>query len=362
MTNVEEERYKRIKKLGTGNQGTVWLVESVNTKIRAAMKVYPAGGMNAKREMDILRQFGGKGVPYLIDYLEEKESVHIIMEYVEGKTLRNMMKQKKIWSEKECIAIIYEVAKVLQRFHQQSPILIYGDLKPENIMIGENGNVYLIDFGSVLAEGEKNRKVYGTRAYIPPEEEKITPYRDTYALGVLMYEMLTGEVLRTGIQTKKADVSHLSSTCREIMQKAVRIRREAGYQDAGQMCEALKKCKQQLKEENLMKKVLKNRKHRSNKKDYYITDLKRVVLHGYKKGLCLAMAVFVLFGIWASEKEIKAAELEVRESEVSESEVRESEVSESEVIESENEKIQADTMEQDEIPRDEFGRKLVIRK
>lgn len=322
------EKYEKICKLGSGNQGSVWLVENKNTNHYAAMKIYPAvsGKESAMRELGILRRFGGKGVPYLLDYQEDEEFVRIIMEYVEGSSLREMMKKQRVWSEKESLEIIYGIANILAVFHAQSPALIYGDLKPENIMIDREWNVYLIDFGSVIEEGERKRKVYGTKAYLPPDEEDIRPYRDTYALGVIMYEILTGMVLEQGIHTGKADVRHLSSGCRRLMQKAVKIRKESAYANAGQMCEDLKHIKENGREEKKMKK--------RSIRNGFVVDLKRVVMHGYKKGLCTLGITIVLSGLWCSARDIEAAE-----------------------------KREQQTIEvvADGIPRDEYGRKILIR-
>ncbi len=336
--------YEKIRKLGMGNQGQVWLVENKNTNHYATMKIYPAlkDAESAKRELGILRRFGGKGVPYLLDYQEDEESICLVMEYIEGNSLREMMKKQTIWSEKESIDIICRIANILAVFHRQSPALIYGDLKPENIMVDQDRNVYLIDFGSVVETGEKKRKVYGTKAYLPPVEEDISPYRDTYALGVIMYEMLTGQILSQGIGTGKADICHLSPECQRIMQKAVKIRKESGYADAGIMYDDLKACGHDMREEKFMKKL---RRHFCKKKNDYISDMKRVVMHGYKKGLCLLFIIMTMVGLWKSAKSIEAAEQKVK--------IATQEIQEQEIL--------AQEVSMQEVPRDEYGRKILVR-
>ena len=339
--------YEIIRTLGEGNQGQVWLVENKNTNQYAAMKIYPIlnGAESAKRELGILRRFGGKGVPYLLDYQEDEESIRLVMEYIEGNSLRDLMKKQKIWKEKECIDIVCEIANILSTFHCQSPTLIYGDLKPENIMIGQDRNVYFIDFGSVVEEGERKRKVFGTKVYLPPVEEDISPYRDTYALGVIMYEMLTGKVLSQGIGMGKADIRHLSPACQRIMKKAVKIRKESGYTDAGLMYEDLKAYEEDMGKEQFMRKWRQHLGRKHQKQNEYISDMKRVVMHGYKKGLCILLIAMMIIGLWQSATRIEAAE---QKTQISAQEIPE-------------QGILMQEISAQEVPRDEYGRKVLVR-
>jgi serine/threonine protein kinase len=322
------ERYVKRQQLGAGGQGSVWLVEDQNTGSLAAMKLYDIKDEAADREREMLHRFGGKGVPYLVDYLEHEQKIAIIMEYVEGKSLRQMMKEKKLLDEKEGIRIAAEIAKILGMFHKQVPAVIYGDLKPENIMLTKEGQVMLLDFGSVLYEGERERKVFGTSAYLPPNQEgKVTPYRDTYGLGVILYEMLTGCRLSEGLCNGKADISHLSRESREIMQKAVHLHETEGYQDAGRMYEALRACSETIGEVGKMKR--KNKRKRKEK-NYYIGDVRRMLMHGYIRGLCLVAAGILIGMLWKGDTE----KTEVRE-------------------------VYQST--QSTVLRDEYGRKVLVR-
>lgn len=305
------EKYVKRSLLGEGGRGTVWLVENKDAGMPAALKWYEGGGKEAERERKILRRFGGKGIPYLIDYIENEQGAGIVMEYVEGKSLRSLLGERKIWSEKEAVELIMKAAGILAVFHRQIPAIVYGDLKPENIMVTPGGDVYLIDFGSVLYEGERERKVFGTKEYLPPsEEETISAYRDTYGLGVILYEMLTGSVLLKGITDKKADISHLSHECRRIMQKAVKIHETEGYANGGEMYEDLKEYMGDLcREKKERKKHMFKRKNRE-KKDYFISDLRRLVCTGYMRGICLVFAGLAVLGIAWRGNEVKGAAME----------------------------------------------------
>lgn len=390
------KKYVKKSLLGKGGRGTVWLVENQDAGMPAALKWYENGEMEAEREREILRRFGGKGIPYLIDYIENEQGAGIVMEYVKGKSLRTLLGERKIWSEKDAAALIMKAAGILAVFHRQVPAIIYGDIKPENIMITPEGEVCFIDFGSVLYEGEKERGVFGTKEYLPPSEgEKISPYRDTYGLGVILYEMLTGSVLSKGIGDKKADISHLSGECRRIMQKAVKIHETEGYADGGELYEDLKTYLEGLHKKRKERKRHMFKRKNKEKKEYFISDLKRLVRTGYTRGICLILAGLAVAGFAWKGNEVRGAGMkEAQKEEMSKEEMlKEEMVIEKVVVRNDAGKYAGDYMgkegeismetvereekgremgekdgkrkekdQETEIPRDEYGRKLIVRK
>lgn len=363
------EKYVKKSLLGKGGRGTVWLVENKDAGMSAALKWYEEGGEEAKREREILCRFGGRGIPYLIDYIEEGEEAGIVMEYVEGKSLRTLMEEQKIWSEEEALLLVMKAADILAEFHRQIPGIIYGDVKPENIMVTTEGQVYFVDFGSVLYEGERDRRVFGTREYLPPSEEgSASPYRDTYGLGVILYEMLTGCVLSKGIADGKADISHLSGMCRQIMQKAVKIRETEGYRNSGELYEDLKKYMETIRgEEKRRKRRMLKGKNRK-KKAYYISDLKRMVCTGAVRGSCLFLIGLAALGTLWRGNDVKGAGM----GEMTGKEV----VIERIIVENGGERYREEAEETGKkeenteiienagkiVPRDAYGRKLIVRK
>lgn len=380
------EKYVKKSLLGKGSRGTVFLVENKDAGMPAALKWYEENAEEAKREREILRRFGGKGIPYLIDYIETENGAGVVMEYIEGKSLRSLLEEQKIWSEKETVPIIMKAAGILAAFHRQVPGMIYGDVKPENIMVTPEGEVYFVDFGSVLYEGERNRKVFGTREYLPPSEgEKASPYRDTYGLGVIFYEMLTGSVLSKGIADGKADISHLSEMCRQIMQKAVKIHETEGYANGGELYEDLKKYMENTDGEKKGRKRRMGKEKNREKKTYFISDLKRLVCTGAARGICLFLMSLVILGSMWRGNEVEGAIKDVGKEAVSGEEM----VIERIAVRTDRERYRegkseaADGKEEsagkiggrenktsgegtenmeEEMPRDAYGRKLVVRK
>lgn len=336
---MEKIMYEKKQELGKGGQAKVFLVEHKKTGALAAMKLYHREDPAAEREVDVLKKFGGKGIPYLIDLVEEGEEIGIVMEYVEGKSLRTLMKEKKLWEQKEAVKIALQTAQIIKRFHEHVPSLVYGDIKPENILIRTDGSVCLVDFGSVLYQGEKNRKVFGTREYLAPDEKgRAVCFGDTYGLGVILYEMLTGVLPKEGIENGKADISHLSLSCKYILRKAVRIHEGAGYENMGRMYEDLKACSIALSGGREEKK--------KGQKDYLIMDKSRLFLHGFVKNSCLAVLLFLIVALAAGINGTQSLAAGEKGVEISSSKAQE-------VVKTEQEK--------EEIPRDEYGRKLLVK-
>ncbi len=192
-----------------------------------------------------------------------------------------------------------------------------------------------------------------------------------------------------GIADKKADISHLSFECRQIMQKAVKIHETEGYVNAGEMYEDLKSYMEgNHKERKGRKKHMLKRKNRE-KKEYFISDLKRLVCTGYTRGICLILTGLAVVGTAWKGNEVKGADMrEVREeivvteerkpvegksgiegegmegNEVEGKRAKESEIegdrgkNKSLVKKEEREEKGQET----EIPKDEYGRKLIVRK
>lgn len=370
------ENYSKKRMLGKGNQAVVWLVENHNTGAAAAMKLYDCRSAETEREIQVLKDLGGKGIPYLIDCVEADGKSGIVMEYVEGKSLRALCREQRIWTEEEAVETAIKIAEILNRFHRTVPVMVYADLKPENIMLTPTGEVYLVDFGAVVYEGERGKRLFGTKGYLPPaEEEKVTPYRDTYGLGVILYEMLTGYRVSEGILNGKADVSHLSAKCRQVMQKAVRIHSGEGYSNAGQMLEDLKEWQNELEERQKGRgKRRMKRKRKKGNGNYFICDLKRAALHGRviaSEILCVCM---IAAGLFFGGKETEAAG--VTENLMTEKFIKGTEIIKTEYrteteptgVTSKDETADQQigeggnvSMKEEETARDEYGRKLVIR-
>jgi serine/threonine-protein kinase len=203
---VFASRYEIQGILGKGGMGEVYRVKDVTLDEEMALKVlrpeitaYKGTIKRFKNELKLARKITHKNVCRMYDLNEEGEIPFITMEYVQGEDLKQLIKRDEKLSEKEAISIAKQVCEGLSEAHKLG--VVHRDLKPSNIMIDEEGNAKVMDFGiarSVEAAGVTQTGVMiGTPDYISPEQaegEKIDQRSDIYSLGVILYEMMTGSV------------------------------------------------------------------------------------------------------------------------------------------------------------------------
>lgn len=145
-----------------------------------------------------LVKFQHPNIVRVIDIFEENDTAYMVMEYVQGETLKNLIQQKGILAEKDAMFLISQLMDAVESVHSKG--MLHRDIKPENILISTERRVVLIDFGSAreFAEGKTSHQtVMLTSGYAPPEQyserAKRGPFTDIYALGATLYFLLTGE-------------------------------------------------------------------------------------------------------------------------------------------------------------------------
>ncbi|MCK9374943.1 MAG: protein kinase [Syntrophobacterales bacterium] len=200
MTPLLGGRYEKIKKLGQGNFGEVWLVvdtEATGSERRYVAKIPFLRAANAKfrKEAAICQKLDPHpGVACLMGTLEDDGKLIIIQEYVEGKTLGDLLDQELPRPLVE--RIILQLIEVVAHAHQNR--IMHRDIKPNNIIIQPNGNLKLLDFGAAKMLGEKeiSATMVGSRPFMAPEQIMGQSERrsDIWAIGVLMYLLYTGEL------------------------------------------------------------------------------------------------------------------------------------------------------------------------
>jgi serine/threonine protein kinase len=200
-------RYRVKKVLGVGGMGRVYLANDTRLANRpvAAKEMVVGEGIAEKkaiedftREATVLARLSHTGIPTLIDHFAERGRHYLVMEFVAGGDLEQVLEEVgpggKVPEEK-VVRWARQILEVLDFLHAQTPPIIYRDLKPGNIMIDKEGRAMLIDFGIArfLPKGGHATQI-GSPGYAPPEQYtgKVEPRSDLYALAATMHHLLTG--------------------------------------------------------------------------------------------------------------------------------------------------------------------------
>lgn len=172
-----------MERIGHGGGGCLYLARDMELGIYRAVKEI---SIARKREAKLMQLLEHPAIPRIVDYVEEEEFCYLIMEYIRGQSLGEILDSKGAFSIKETLQFGREIAEVLKYLHGRKPAVCYGDLKPDNLMLSESGHLYLVDLGSAMPDYKSERReCEGTKGYAAPEqyEGRLSPASDIYALG-----------------------------------------------------------------------------------------------------------------------------------------------------------------------------------
>jgi tetratricopeptide (TPR) repeat protein/predicted Ser/Thr protein kinase len=198
------ERYEILELLGQGGMGAVYKARDTELERLVALKlIRPELASNPeilrrfKQELILAREVTHRNVIRIFDLGQAKGVKFITMEFVEGRDLRTLLKDKGKLSPDEAVQIIAQVCRALEAAHAAG--VVHRDLKPQNIMLDAKERVYVMDFGiahSLETPGmTQTGALLGTPEYMSPEQAKgmkVDARSDLFALGIIFYEMLTG--------------------------------------------------------------------------------------------------------------------------------------------------------------------------
>ena len=174
--------------LGRGATSVVYLAEKTGSGKRYAVKVSICDREKLRREAFLLQKFSYPGIPCAVELLESGTKSFLVMEAVNGKSIGQRMRKGERFSSREILKTGIALSGILCYLHAQNPPVFYRDLKPDNVMITERGEIYLVDFGAAGTEETGVEVRYGTRGYAAPEQYngKCDARSDLYALGALL--------------------------------------------------------------------------------------------------------------------------------------------------------------------------------
>ncbi len=249
-----------IELLGRGGMGAVYKARQRRLDRLVALKILPPGlgddpsfASRFEREARALAKLQHPNIVTLYEFGESTGQFYFLMEYVEGVTLRQLLKKGGL-PPREALAIVAQVCEALQFAHEHG--IVHRDIKPENILIDRKGGVKIADFGvvKIVAGGEADTlaasvatpefgqteagKVIGTPPYMAPEQKEhpgdVDHRADVYALGVVFYEMLTGELPGQPIEVPSGKIG-IDVRLDEIVLRALEKEPARRYQEVREM-------------------------------------------------------------------------------------------------------------------------------
>ncbi|GEK30249.1 serine/threonine-protein kinase PrkC [Kurthia zopfii] len=218
-------RYKILEMIGGGGMSTVYLAHDMILNRDVAMKVLrytlndeEESHRRFQREALSATSLNHPNIVSIFDVGEDEEDSlqYIVMEYVKGMTLKQYIVEYAPLAPTRCVEIMTQLTSAIGMAHQNQ--IIHRDIKPQNILMDEDGNVKITDFGIAMAltatSFTKTNSVLGTVHYLSPEQARggiATKKSDIYSLGIVLYELLTGELPFSGESAVSIALKHLQA-------------------------------------------------------------------------------------------------------------------------------------------------------
>lgn len=267
-------KYKIMKEIGRGGMGIVYQAEDIKLRRTVALKFLPPELTRDReaKERFILEAQAAAALSHpnicTVHEVEEADGTsYIAMEYVEGQSVKDKLKEGPL-EAKKALAIAIQVAEGLEEAHKKG--IIHRDIKPGNIMVTEKRLAKVMDFGLAKLRGGTSLTIEGTTlgtvAYMSPEQargEAVDHRTDIWSLAVMLYEMLSGvlpfkgdhetSILYSIVHEEPKPLKEISPDIppplQQIIYRALKKNPELRYQSAGEMLKELRKCQEILKAE-----------------------------------------------------------------------------------------------------------------
>ncbi|MHB1361544.1 MAG: Stk1 family PASTA domain-containing Ser/Thr kinase [Thermoleophilia bacterium] len=272
MAELLDNRYEIIRRLGSGGMADVYLARDTQLGREVAIKVlykrYARDDEFVARFRREAQSAAGLNHPHIVsiyDRGQAEDSYYIAMEYLEGKSLKDVITDEGPLAPSQAIDYAEQILLALQFAHEHN--VIHRDIKPHNIVISGRGQVKVTDFGIARAGTSpamtETGSIIGTAQYLSPEQAKgkaVEQSSDLYSLGVVLYEMLTGRVPFEGENPVAIALKHLSDepvppqalvpeipdNLNSVVMRALAKNPEDRYPSAGNFLADLERCRQDL--------------------------------------------------------------------------------------------------------------------
>lgn len=205
--SLVDGKYRILRKCGQGGMSVVYMAINERANKTWAIKEIRKDGVQNYEvvkqgllvETDILKRLNHPYLPSIIDVIDGEDFFLIVMDFIEGNTLSDILKEYGAQSQEGVVRWAKQLCDVLIYLHSRTPAIIYRDMKPSNIMLKPDGNVVLFDFGTAReykSENLEDTVCLGTKGYAAPEQYggygQTDARTDIYCLGATIYHLLTG--------------------------------------------------------------------------------------------------------------------------------------------------------------------------
>ncbi len=228
---LQEGNLKVIRQMALGGWSAVYLVQEANTKLRVLKESVIPPRVNAKlkekaqsmflREAHLLLKLEHPRIVRVHEHFTEDERHYLLLDYISGQNIRQIVSLQGAFHQLDVIDYGKQLCDVLHFLHSQDPVILHRDLTPDNLVIGSDGKLMLIDFGAANELiGTATGTLVGKQCYISPEQFRGHPNEssDLYALGASLYFMLTG---RDPEPLTQSSPSEIEKTVSEKLDKLV---------------------------------------------------------------------------------------------------------------------------------------------
>jgi serine/threonine protein kinase len=224
-------RYRIEDRIGSGGMSTVYRAFDETLERQVAIKIMhsdissdDAALERFRREARTVAQLSHPHVVMVIDAGEDEGHPYIVFEHVRGETLKDRIRREGPLPVAEAVAYAIEIGRALQAAHERG--LVHRDVKPQNVLLDEEGRAKVTDFGIALGL-ESNQltaagKVIGTTDYVSPEQaqgHEVSGQSDVYSLGIVLYEMLVGEVPFSGESHVSVAMKHVREGLPDVQRR-----------------------------------------------------------------------------------------------------------------------------------------------
>lgn len=272
-------RFEIVGQLGVGGQGTAYLANCGNRAPNSANEDHPdsdssqssnivsntSGDIVLKefvlplyvdtdsrknvlekfvKEADILKKLDNPRIVKLIDCFVEDHRGYLVLERIKGASLREIVLSKGPMSELQVSSLLHQMCEMLVYLHGQSPPVVHRDFAPDNLILGDDGTLTLVDFNvAQQTEDSFTGTIVGKQSYVPPEQLRgmATAQSDIYALGATLYFLLTGEDPEPlSVSHPRERAPHVSEQFDAIVSQCTQLEEETRFKSAAEIASSLR--------------------------------------------------------------------------------------------------------------------------